>query len=126
MHYDEIERRFPGGHDRWFAGGGVERLPGPTGESMTEVRQRIVAACEAIAARHAGERVIVVSHGWALAVLVAAWHGWDPVETFREQRLRFDNTAVTIFELNENGRRCTQLNCTSHLDGASSNNDGRA
>ncbi len=114
--YEEIERQFPGHRERWIAGGGVERLPGTAGESTADVEWRVVAAFEAIAARHAGERVIAVSHGWALAVLVTALHGWDRVESFREQRLRFDNTAVSVIEIDPSGtRRCALLNCTRHL-----------
>jgi broad specificity phosphatase PhoE len=120
--YEEIERRFPGQRERWIAGAGLERLPGATGESSADVQQRVVAAFEELAARHAGERVIAVSHGWALAVLIAALHGWDHAETFREQRLRLDNTAVTIFAIDASGDpRCELLNCTRHLAGATSN-----
>lgn len=120
--YEEIEQRFPGHRERWIAGGGVERLPGAAGESTADVLRRVVAAFEEIAARHAGEQVIAVSHGWALAVLVTALHGWDQIETFREQRLRFDNTAVTVFEIDAAGvRRCLLLNCTRHLAQAAGN-----
>ncbi len=122
--YEEIERRFPRQRERWIAGGGLDRLPGAAGESTSDVRQRVLSAFDEIAARHAGERVIAVSHGWALAVLVAALHGWDQAETFREQRLHFDNTAVMVFELDADGaRRCALLNCTHHL-AAIAHNDG--
>jgi broad specificity phosphatase PhoE len=112
--YTDIEERYPGHRQRWIAAGGVERLPG--GESTMDVLHRVTAAFEAIVARHPGERVIAVSHGWALAILLAALHEWDCAESFREQRIQLGNTAVTVVEVDADGaRRCTLLGCVRHL-----------
>lgn len=123
--YDDIEVRFPGHRDRWIAGGGLERLPGAAGESTTDVYRRMTEAFEEIVARHPGERVLVVSHGWALALLLAAIHRWDHAEAFREQRIHLGNTAVTVVEAEADGaRRCTLLGCTRHLAVAAGDRDG--
>ena len=120
--YDDVEARFPGHRDRWIAGGGLERLPGAAGESTADVSRRVSAAFDDIVARHPGERVIAVSHGWALALLLAAIHAWDPAEAFREQRIQLGNTAVTVVEVDAEGaRRCTLLGCTEHLAQATGN-----
>jgi len=114
--YDEIEAGSPGHRARWIAGGGLERLPGTAGESTADVYARVTVAFDAIVARHPGERVIAVSHGWAIALLLAAIYGWDYAAAFREQRVRLGNTSVTIVEADAGGaRRCTLLNCTRHL-----------
>lgn len=114
--YTDIEQRYPGHRDRWIAAGGVERMPGPDGESTTDVLRRITAAFDDIVARRPGERVIAVSHGWALAILLAALHEWDYIECFREQRIQLGNTAVTVVEVDADGaRRCTLLGCVRHL-----------
>ncbi|MGI8552398.1 MAG: histidine phosphatase family protein, partial [Dehalococcoidia bacterium] len=114
--YDEIETRFPGHRDHWISGGGIERLPGSSGESTGDVYRRVTAAFEDIIGRHPGERVLLVSHGWALAILLAPIHGWDYADTFREQRIPLGNTAVSVIEVDSDGaRRCTLLNCTRHL-----------
>lgn len=114
--YEEIEARFPGHRDRWLAGGGLERLPGASGESSSDVYRRVTAAFDALVARHRGERVIAVSHGWALSILLASIHNWDYAAAFRDQRIRLRNTAVTIVEVDAAGtRRCTLLNCIRHL-----------
>ena len=42
------------------------------GESRRQVTDRVIGALERIGARHAGERVIVVAHGGALALALAA------------------------------------------------------
>jgi len=94
----------------------VERLPGESGESTADVHRRVTAALDDIVARHSGERVIVVSHGWALTMLFAAVQNWDYVEAFREQRLQFGNTSVSVVEIGADGSRtCTLLNCTRYL-----------
>jgi probable phosphoglycerate mutase len=112
--YDDIEARYPGYRERWIAGGGLERLPG--GESTSDVLCRVTEAFEAMVRRHLGERVIAVSHGWALAILLAALHAWDYAESFREQRIRLGNTAVTVVQADADGaRRCILLGCVRHL-----------
>jgi broad specificity phosphatase PhoE len=115
--YADLEARHPGALQRWIAAGGFERLPGPDGESVCDVRARLTACLEELAARHTGERVIAVSHGWALGILLACVQGLDPHETFRTQQLRLGNTAVSVVEACPGGpRRCLLLGCTAHLD----------
>lgn len=114
--YDEIELRYPGHRERWIAGGGRERLPGAAGESTADVYRRMTTAFDAIVARHPQARLILISHGWALSLLLAAIHDWDYAEVFREQRIHLDNTSVTVVEVEGvRERRCTLLNCTRHL-----------
>lgn len=45
------------------------------GESMDEFADRTIAACAQIGARHRGERVLVITHGWVLDVLSRHVHG---------------------------------------------------
>ncbi|MHB8573721.1 MAG: histidine phosphatase family protein [Dehalococcoidia bacterium] len=114
--YTEIEQRFPGHRERWIAGGGLERMPGAEGESTADVHERVTAAFRDIITRHPGERVIAVSHGWSLAILLSAIQGWDYGDSFREQRLGFGNTSVTIVEARPDGNhRIALQNCTRHL-----------
>jgi alpha-ribazole phosphatase len=47
----------------------------PGGETVEQVRQRVVKAFEDIIARHPRERVAVVSHGFALAVAQVHYQG---------------------------------------------------
>lgn len=115
--YADLEARDPGVLQRWIAAGGVERLPGPEGESVCDVRARITACLADLAERHAGQQVIAVSHGWALGILLACLQGMDPHEAFREQRLRLGNTAVSVVEAHPAGAcRCLLVGCTAHLD----------
>ena len=58
---EEIRAREPGGFDAWMAD--IGRFQFPEGESLPDVEARAWPAFEAIVARHAGERVLVVAHG---------------------------------------------------------------
>jgi broad specificity phosphatase PhoE len=49
--------------------GGAWRLRPPGGETLEEVAQRVAPALAALAARHLGQEVIVVSHGGVMAAL---------------------------------------------------------
>lgn len=51
----------------------------PGGETAAQVRQRVVSATQAILRQHPDETVAVVSHGFALAVLIAHLRG-EPFE----------------------------------------------
>ncbi len=113
--YTDVDARTPGFLDGWIASGGVERMPGAAGECAMDVFHRTGAAFEELTTRHAGQRLVVVSHGWALALLLAYLHGWDPIEQFRKQEIRLENTAVTIVEADAERRRCVLLGCTAHL-----------
>ena len=58
---EEIRGREPGAFDAWMAD--IGRFQFPEGESLPDVEARAWPAFEAIVARHAGERVLVVAHG---------------------------------------------------------------
>jgi broad specificity phosphatase PhoE len=62
-----IERRA----DRW-------RFRPPDGETLEEVLQRAGPALDAIAERHRGAEVVLVSHGGVMAALAAWGHGAAP------------------------------------------------
>jgi 2,3-bisphosphoglycerate-dependent phosphoglycerate mutase len=78
----EIQSRFPEGvrrhNDR---GHGWE-----TGESYGEMAERVVGALRAIAARHGGERVLVVVHGGTMRAIAAHIDGVDVARHRRDGR----------------------------------------
>jgi len=112
----EVEAEAPGWLAAWVEGGGRERMPGPEGEGVAEVYARATAFFDEVCARHPGERVVLVSHGWTLAVLLAQIHGWDHHDAFAERRIALHNTAVSVVEVDADGaRRCLLLGCTAHL-----------
>ncbi|MEW6502694.1 MAG: histidine phosphatase family protein [Chloroflexota bacterium] len=54
----------------------------PGGESLKEVSERVSSCVNEIASRHPGERVLIVSHGLAIATLVATSRGLPLWEAF--------------------------------------------
>jgi broad specificity phosphatase PhoE len=58
------------------------------GETFAQVQQRVTAFVKAIAAAHAGEEVLIVSHSIALKVLLAAWDGTPLAELWETPELQ--------------------------------------
>lgn len=57
--------------------------PPPGGESLSRFRERVVAAWEALCRNHAGERLLLVTHGGVMRMLLSHLQGW-PIERFLE------------------------------------------
>ena len=113
----EQQAVYPGGFAGWIATGGGERCPGSTGECVDDVARRVIPFVESVISRHAGGRVVLVSHGLTLGILLAHLHGWEQTEAFRTRRVPLQNTAVSVVEADEAGAfTCTLLGCTAHLE----------
>lgn len=84
--------------------------PPPGGEPMAELRARVAGALETIRRRHPAGRVLVVSHGGAIAAFLCGCLGLSPNAVWR---LRLDNASITRVALPE--RRLLALNDTRHL-----------
>jgi alpha-ribazole phosphatase len=69
----EIAERFAVVMQQWHASPATAHAPG--GETVVQVSARVAAAADDIARAHPGERVLVVSHGMALATLIARVRG---------------------------------------------------
>jgi alpha-ribazole phosphatase len=67
--YDEIQAAYPDLYRTWMET--PTRVEFPGGESYTQLRERAVAALEAIHARHRGELAAIVSHGGILRAMLA-------------------------------------------------------
>lgn len=72
---EEIERGYPGEYQRFSSRDPEYAVPG--GESARAFRDRCIACLEGIALRHAGEDVVVVTHGLVLDMLYRAAHGMN-------------------------------------------------
>jgi broad specificity phosphatase PhoE len=89
-----------------------EQVRFPQGEGLAEVRQRVVAAVEEIAARHKDQTVILVSHKVVCQVLVCAMLGLDNSHFWQ---VRQDVCALNAFELRDAFSVVTLVNDTCHL-----------
>jgi alpha-ribazole phosphatase len=77
----EIEQRYPDLFRRWREAPLTVTLPG--GESIAQMRERVLAAVEEIVRRHPGQRVALVIHKLPIAVIKCHYqdipleHIWD-------------------------------------------------
>lgn len=111
--WDEITARFPDEVAAMFAGEDVRR---GGGESYGELQARLAATLDRILARHAGQTVLLVSHGAALRSLIAYVIGADLAQMHRIAI--GGNTALSVVEAWRGGLRLVSYNDTAHLNGA--------
>jgi broad specificity phosphatase PhoE len=90
---DEVEARFPDGFQRWL----VDFSQGwDDGETYDELGRRVVADLLELAARHPGERILVVTHGGAMRAAQAVAAETDYAGARRLSK-PFANCAILVF-----------------------------
>jgi len=96
----EIEERFPEGFRRW-----IEFDHGwDGGESYEELGVRVLAALRKLAARHPGERVLVVSHGGPMRAALASSSSSSYADARRLAK-PIGNCDVAVFRFEEDELR---------------------
>ncbi|MDK1025203.1 MAG: histidine phosphatase family protein [Gammaproteobacteria bacterium] len=100
-------------HNYWSNTMREDSYSAPGGESRREVTRRMLASLSEIARRHIEETVAVVSHGLAIAMVLAHLTesesaDWSTYDT--------QNTGITI--LNSADLSVIEFNITAHLDDA--------
>ena len=86
-------------------------------ESFAQVRTRMTAAVERIAAVHPDQTVAVVSHGCALRTTLSGWLGFGLDEIHKIPLP--NNTGVAKLEVEDGQVKVVYYNDDSHLNGAS-------
>ena len=84
----------------------------PDGESLGDVRARVVAAVEGLVPKHDNETVILVSHKVVGQVLVCAILGLDDSHFWQIDQ---DVGAISIFEIKDTMARIIILNDNCHI-----------
>lgn len=101
LEVEAVQRRYPAA---WEANRRQDdadfRWPG--GESYRELRGRVLQACDRIASRHAGARVLVVTHAGVVNQVVGSLEGLDPA---RWEPRRPRHCTVTEVEWGRERRR---------------------
>ncbi len=110
----EIRERWGDAYPRWQRDPVGNEPPG--GEPMHGFGARVVAAVERLRAAHAGEDIVIVSHGGAIRAYLCSILGLGLSSLFR---FALENASLSEVRLDGVGPRLTLLNDTSHLwDGA--------
>lgn len=104
---DEIQASTPG-----FVPHGESETPIPDGESAQDMHARVAPFLQEVLAKHAGERVIAVSHGGTLGLVVATMLNMPLV---RRQPFTFGNTAIARAHFEHGRWRLRSLNDLCHL-----------
>ena len=86
-------------------GGSPLAIAAPGGETVLQVRQRLLAAVAEIVSRHPAQRVALVSHGFALAVLYVHYMGF-PLESVWDYIP--ENDQWRVLEVQDSGPRKAQ------------------
>ncbi len=92
-----------------LARGGWSHLPGT--ESSTAIRARMREAIDAIAQRHPGERVAILSHAGAINAYISMLLGLSGDFFFPA-----GNTSITVVRARDDRRLVVTLNDTAHLE----------
>ncbi len=94
----------------------LENIPIPDGESYGQVQKRVLKAFSNIISSHSNDsKIIVVSHGIAIKLLISHIIGLNIQNT---PKFSIDNASISIIEISGNQKSTTKLKClnnTFHL-----------
>lgn len=108
----QIAERYPDLFRNYIRDSVTHRAPG--GERLEQLQARVVCAVDAIAERHPGDTVVIVTHGGPVRAFFCHAFG-TTLETFR--KIRLDNCSLTTFSLGTDGRWFLEaLNDVCHLE----------
>jgi len=111
MFAGDIAARYPDLWKTWRTNPGDFRMPG--GESLGEVRERVVRALGLIMDNSEGKMVLAVTHDVVVRLLVAHCLGAE-LDIYR--RLEVGNASMTVIERDGRRQKLRVLNDTAHLE----------
>jgi len=107
---DEARERWPAALHAWYNEPEVARIPG--GETLADLRVRGMAAVNELAARHAGQTIVLVGHTVINRAILLGVLG---LSNERFWHLRQDTCAINVFEVENRDFTLVSLNDTCHL-----------
>ncbi len=105
----EVRARFPDLYAQWRAT--PETVTMPEGESLTEVRARVLDGLERLRAKHDGETVCLVAHGTPVRLLILEALGMTPERLWA---LGCPPAGLSELEFNSGSARLRRLNVVNH------------
>jgi len=106
----EAEEKYPQLFDIWRYS--PERLRIPDGETLEDVRSRVVATVDDLVAKHQNETVALVTHRVVCKVLLCHLLGLDNSHFWQ---IAQDTTAINLFEVSDGRFTVRLINDTCHL-----------
>jgi broad specificity phosphatase PhoE len=107
---DEMRAKYPDLHRLWHTE--PQKVRFPKGESLGEVRARIMAALDGLLARHKDQNIVLVAHRVPNKVICCALIGLDNSHFWRIQQ---DTASTNLFAYKDGQWIISYLNDTSYL-----------
>lgn len=111
MRFNEIKEKYLDIYKIWRDTPHIAKVPGA--ESLLEIKERSMPKLMEILNSNEDKNILIVSHGITIKVLIASIMGIDLANL---HKIRQDNTALNIFEYNNNSFCTHLLNDTCHLN----------
>jgi probable phosphoglycerate mutase len=118
---DEVAKRFPNELTMWRDQPHLVVMP--NGESLDDVRHRVIPTFHRLLQTHGGEPFAIFSHDAVERVILLHSLGIG-FERFWEWRI--ENASVTLLEYRDDSYRLSLLNDISHLEGVSADYESQA
>ena len=106
----EARQRWPEQVDNWYKH--PEQVQIPSGETLVELRTRLMQTVNELAARHAGETIVLVGHTVINRIILLGVLG---LGNERFWHLKQDTCAINVFEVDQDDFVIQSLNDTCHL-----------
>lgn len=107
----EVRVRFPALYEVWSASPHLASVPG--GETLAEVRGRVLAGLEDLRAAHDGQTICLVAHGISGRILILAALG---LGLDRVWSIEISPTGISELEFRDDWAAVHRMNTLVHLD----------
>jgi len=107
---EEARQRWPEDIDAWYSRPHMAHIPG--GETLDDLRRRAMHTVNELAARHAGETIVLVGHTVINRIILLGVLG---LGNHRFWHLKQDTCAINVFESENDDFVLVSLNDTCHL-----------
>ncbi len=107
---DEARQRWPEEIDAWYNRPHLARIPG--GETLDELRTRLMQTVQELTDRHPGETIVLVGHTVINRIILLGVLG---LGNERFWRIRQEPCAINVFEVDGDEFTLVSLNDTCHL-----------
>jgi broad specificity phosphatase PhoE len=107
---DEARQRWPEQVDNWYKHPEQALVPG--GETLADLRTRLLRTVNELAVRHAGETIVLMGHTVVNRIILLGVLG---LGNERFWHLKQDTCAINVFEVDQDDFIIQSLNDTCHL-----------
>jgi probable phosphoglycerate mutase len=107
---EEVKARWPDALATWYESPHQAQIP--QGETLEELRTRVMAVVKELGARHAGQTIVIVGHTVINRIILLGILG---LGNDRFWRIKQDTCAINVFEAEDGLFTLVSLNDTCHI-----------